>query len=853
MRTLRNRINSHRILIGSIAALAIAVQPMVLGAVVLSSGTGTYTQTFDSLLNTGTANAWADDSTITGWYAAKSVVPTPVTTYRAETGSGTTGALYSFGSAASSDRALGTLASGTPGNFAFGVLFQNTSGSNLSLDAFSFFGEQWRNGGNATAQTMSLTYMISSSPITAFDASAPAPTGWTALSLFNFTSPVATATAAALDGNLAANRTLKTGTLGITLPASQYIAFRWFDANDAGNDHGLSLDDLSLAYSSGVSALYWDTNGATAGIGGSGTWDTTTSNWTTTAAGDIATTTFTSANPVTFGGTAGTVTVDAGGVTANGGIQFDTDGYVVSGGTLTLGTANVTTAHASGTTIINSVVAGGVGIQKLGPGTLALGGANTFTGAVVVTAGTMQIGSDANLGATANGVQLAGGRLEVTSSITLDAARSLTGTGTVAVGSSALTVPGTVTLSSLTLEGTGTLALTGTAPAISTLTMTGASTVSSTNTVTNTGITTTNISGTATISAPLDFGASSRNITVADGAANVDLLLSGALAMTGTGRLIKLGDGTLDLTGTNSIVGLQLGTAGTSPTNGGRVIVHDADDVGTLLGASVFRFNAGTLEVQGGPLTLALGASIGAGQLGNGATFTGSPITFQAVSSLFKGTGSTYQHKITADTDVIFEGGLNGSVGTGTSTGLTIAGAGTVSLSNALNTIAENITVDGGTLAVSGALTGSMTLQNLGTLKPGTIADPTGTLNTGALNVGSTGVLRLDIGGTAAGDSDQLSVTGSVTLAGMLNASLFDGYIPGGADALTIILNDDVDLVSGTFTGLPEGAPVGATGLYITYAGGDGNDVVLTAVPEPGSAVMLLGGLAILGARRRRR
>ena len=174
-------------------------------------------------------------------------------------------------------------------------------------------------------------------------------------------------------------------------------------------------------------------------------------------------------------------------------------------------------------------------------------------------------------------------------------------------------------------------------------------------------------------------------------------------------------------------------------------------------------------------------------------------------------------------------------------------------MSNALNTIAENITVDGGTLAVSGALTGSMTLQNLGTLKPGTIADPTGTLNTGALNVGSTGVLRLDIGGTAAGDSDQLSVTGSVTLAGMLNASLFDGYIPGGADALTIILNDDVDLVSGTFTGLPEGAPVGATGLYITYAGGDGNDVVLTAVPEPGSAVMLLGGLAILGARRRRR
>ena len=882
MKTLRTQLNAHRILIGSIAAFVIAAQPAVQAAVVLSTGSGTYTQTFDTLATTGTTNTWADDTTITGWYAAKSK-PTGspnVTVYQAGAGTSTTGALYSFGTGTNSDRALGSLGSGTPGNFSFGVLFQNTSGSNLSLDAFSFFGEQWRNGGVATAQTMSLTYMISSSPITAFDASAATPVGWTNLSSFNFTSPIATITAGALDGNAVANRTLKTGTLGITLPSSQYIAFRWFDADDAGADHGLSLDDLSLAYSSGVAALYWDANGSTAGIGGSGTWDTTTSNWTTAVAGNIATTVFTAANPVTFGGTAGTVTVDAGGVTANGGIQFDTEGYTVSGGTLTLGSAAITTAHATGTTTVNSIIAGSVGLQKLGAGALELGANNTFTGAVAINAGTLKISSDANLGAVANAVQLGGGKLEATASLALDAARSVTGSGTLVVGAGqTLTVPGTMNASGITLEGTGTLALTGATPTITTLTMAGAGTVSSTNTITNTAVTSTNTTGTATVSAALDFGATSRTITVANGSAAVDLLLSGALAMTGTSsRLAKLGDGALELTGTNAISGLRIGAAGTTSANGGTVIIHDADD----LGGNQLQFNAGTLTNAGSAITTTVGISIGAGQIGNGATFTGSAMTFQGPSSLFKGTGSTYQHKITANTDVTFAGdvtgGLNVSSGSGTSTGLTIAGTGTVSLPNALNTITENITVDGGNLEISGALTGttipSITTQNLGILKgnstgarlgaviaganglvdPGTLVDSTGTLSIGNFTVQATGGLNLDLGGTTAGSFDSLNVTGTVTLSGTLITALTGGYIPSGMDALTVILNDGTgDAVSGTFTGLPEGSAVGATGLYITYVGGDGNDVVLTTVPEPTSAVLMLSGLGLLGARRRRR
>src|SRR4029077_4912461 len=50
-----------------------------------------------------------------------------------------------------------------------------------------------------------------------------------------------------------------------------------------------------------------------------------------------------------------------------------------------------------------------------------------------------------------------------------------------------------------------------------------------------------------------------------------------------------------------------------------------------------------------------------------------------------------------------------------------------------------------------------------------------------------------------------------------------------------IIANDGVDPVVGAFAGLPEGATVTASGkpFRISYAGGTGNDVVLTALTPP--------------------
>ncbi len=79
------------------------------------------------------------------------------------------------------------------------------------------------------------------------------------------------------------------------------------------------------------------------------------------------------------------------------------------------------------------------------------------------------------------------------------------------------------------------------------------------------------------------------------------------------------------------------------------------------------------------------------------------------------------------------------------------------------------------------------------------------------------------------GQIDLLNVAGTVNLGGStLNATLT--YTPSVGSSIPIITNDLTDAVSGTFAGLPEGATlsIGGQPFFISYSGGDGNDVVLS-------------------------
>jgi hypothetical protein len=166
---------------------------------------------------------------------------------------------------------------------------------------------------------------------------------------------------------------------------------------------------------------------------------------------------------------------------------------------------------------------------------------------------------------------------------------------------------------------------------------------------------------------------------------------------------------------------------------------------------------------------------------------------------------------------------------------------------------AANVVINGGTLKGTGSV-GDVTL-NSGSIAPG---NSPGCLNTGDLSL-TGGTYDVELGGksVSACEYDNMAVTGSVNLgsATTLNLSLVISFVPTVKDTFSIILNDSTDAVQGTFKGLSEGGKftVGAYTYQISYKGGDGNDVVLTATgtpsaPDTGSNSLLANPLVTIVA-----
>ena len=219
------------------------------------TASGTYTQNFNGLITSSSAT-WADDSTIAAWYAQRTGTGTSIA---ADAGSSTGGNLYSYGTGTGSDRALGSLGSSNAnaGQFAWGLQFVNSSSSTVTIGTISYTGEQWRKGGNTFPSVVTFWYKVSSSAITSLNPSTEATddttTGWTAVTALNFSSPVNTATGAALDGNATANKVAISASANISVPAGSFLMLRWKHPRPAsGSSHGLAIDDVSVAYTVAV-------------------------------------------------------------------------------------------------------------------------------------------------------------------------------------------------------------------------------------------------------------------------------------------------------------------------------------------------------------------------------------------------------------------------------------------------------------------------------------------------------------------------------------------------------------------------------------------------------------------------
>ncbi|MBE9049522.1 ExeM/NucH family extracellular endonuclease [Nostocales cyanobacterium LEGE 11386] len=192
-----------------------------------------YFQDFNDLINSGTGQPWEDTVTIPGWYANRSTI-------NAGTGSSNTGSLYSFGATGDTERALGSVASNTTGTIYYGARFFNDTDTTISALLVSYIGEQWRNGGNTTQQKLDFAYQIGATDLTSGT--------WIDFNSLDFTGPIATSSAGALDGNASTNRVSLADTItDFSLAPGEEIWLRWEDINDSGTDHGLAIDDLQVS------------------------------------------------------------------------------------------------------------------------------------------------------------------------------------------------------------------------------------------------------------------------------------------------------------------------------------------------------------------------------------------------------------------------------------------------------------------------------------------------------------------------------------------------------------------------------------------------------------------------------
>jgi autotransporter-associated beta strand protein/surface protein len=502
-------------------------------------------------------------------------------------------------------------------------------------------------------------------------------------------------------------------------------------------------------------------------------------------------------------------------LTVAGGATFDLNGFSETVASIS-GSGTITSSVAGGVTLTNGGTAtttfsgiiesgsGTVALTKSGTGTLTLSGANTYTGITTLSAGTLQISADNNLGtppgvATPGHLVLSGGTLNTTASFTMDANRGINLTATTIINTDAATIltyggvaAGTV---GLTKQGTGILTFTGAN------TYTGATTISAGTLSIGNGGTSGSVAGNIANNATLIIDRSD-NLTYAG-------------VISGTGSVTKEGAGTFTLSGNNTYTGatnintgtLQLSTANERISNSSAL---------TVAGGATFDLNgrtetiasiagAGTItSSSAGAVTLILGGTTGSttfsGVIQNGSgtvALTKSGASTQTLSAASTYTGNT---AISAGTLI-----TSNATALGASPLVTVSGTGTLQTDAGLTL--NTLTISAATAKVN--LNGQNSTSNRLILL--TAIQPTGThgstasaatfqndtyftaANAGVITNNDDCSFNLEVLTTGASQTVTLPIHGTV------NATVYWG--DGGSDTYTAAGNrNHVYAAAGTYT-----------------------------------------------------
>jgi len=334
--------------------------------------------------------------------------------------------------------------------------------------------------------------------------------------------------------------------------------------------------------------------------------------------------------------------------------------------------------------------------------------------------------------------------------------------------------------------------------------------------VTGTGTTVVELIGITRIASGL--GSNGNGIVITDAGSRVTTV-SGNLVLTGTGADQASSKGVVITT-----AGQVASTSGSITITGGYV------GGGTGTGPGIL-YDSATAIATSGTINLASGIGVGARMsLSNGSISGTAGVTVKAGAGVTIDLGSTTDTDSRADLsdaelDLITTSGTL-SIGD--------ANSGAITLSTAISRTASTIVIlnSGSSIAINtGALdtAGGNLVVNPGGATNTFSAAASGTdvsmSTTGTLSFGSGDKLAIHFSNSTTADT--LTVVGKVDLTGALPA--FTGSAPDLANSFTIIDNDGTDAITGTFTGLAEGALVSVNGVNkkISYVGGTGNDVVL--------------------------
>jgi autotransporter-associated beta strand protein len=536
--------------------------------------------------------------------------------------------------------------------------------------------------------------------------------------------------------------------------------------------------------------------------GGPGTWDNPATNPTTnwTNASGMINSRWQNFSVAVFAGNAGGTVSVTDPIVVNG-LDFTTNGYEIAATndghlelngqvTINITDINVTATISAPLTDYFSEIQFPGGIIKDGEGTLVLSGANTYTGGTTINGGTLSISSDANLGAaTVPGpspspigqLTFDGGTLRATAGFALNANRGMTllaGGGTIAVtDANVLSYGGVITGNgSLTKTGTGTLTLSGVNTYTGATAVNGGTLSISSDANLGTAPAGAAVAGQLTINggtlrATASFALNAnRGMTLLAGGGTIGVtdanVLSYGGVITGSGSLTKTDTGTLTLSGVNTYTGATSVNGGTLRAGVANTLFSQT--ALTLLTGATFDLNS---------FAQSIGSLAGAGSvtLGTATLTTGNDNTSTLFSGILSSGGAGPGGSLTkVGTGTLTLSGVN------TYTGATAVNAGTLLVDGALAASSAVRVNSGGTLGGTGRAAGAVTIANGGILAPGD--GGAGTLTFGSLSLSNGSLLNYELGRPGvigSGFSDLTSVTGNLTLDGILNATALASFGPG--------------------------------------------------------------------------